>query len=261
MSERKTCAPSRAKASAIAWPMPSAAPVTTATFLSSRPMFPPLRRPSALELVEGDGDDDDGAGDHQLPLGLQVEHAKAVRQKLQDEDAERHAEKRADPAGQADAAQHHRGNHLELETEAGEVHRRAEARGEENAGDRGKERADDEAGELDPADAIAGEARHFGIAADRIHLPPEGPVAHYVHEGEEEHEGDHRGIGDDAEVAEPVDWLRQNVQVDGELLELMVAERKKAVEASVVGDRHLAGVKIDAATKDEQRAEGDDERV
>src|SRR5689334_13762050 len=101
--------------------MPSAAPVTTATFLSSRPMFPPLRRPPALELVECDRDDDDDAGDHQLPLGLQVEHAKAVRQELQDENAERHPEKRADPAGQTDAAEHHCGNHLKLEAKAGEV--------------------------------------------------------------------------------------------------------------------------------------------
>src|SRR5579871_2703470 len=138
MSERKTCAPSLAKPSPIAWPMPSAAPVTTATLPSSRPMLPSLACPPPLQFVEGDGDDDDAAGDHQLPLGLQVEHAQAVRQELQDEDAEGHAEERADAAGEADAAEHHRRHHLELEVQPSEMHGRAEPRGEQDAGHGGE---------------------------------------------------------------------------------------------------------------------------
>ena len=51
-----------------------------------------------------------------------AEHAEPVGQERQDQHAERHAEQAADAAGEADAAEHHRGDHLELEAEAGDVH-------------------------------------------------------------------------------------------------------------------------------------------
>ena len=172
----------------------------------------------------------------------EVEHAEPVRQERQDEHAERHAEERADAAGQADAAEDHRGHHLELEAEAGEMHGRAEARGEQDAGDGGEQRADDEADEFHPPNAVAGKPRHLGVAADGIDLPPERPVAHHIHEGDEEDEGDDRRIGHDAE-------------------ELLVAEREEAVEPDIVGDRRLAGVEIDAAAEDEEDAERHDQRV
>src|SRR5690349_4216236 len=105
MSEMKTCAPSRAIASDIAWPMPSAAPVMTAVFPFKRAMSASIRAP-AFRLVEGDRGNDDHAGDDQLPFGRQAEAAQTVGQELQDQHAERHAPKAADAAGEADAAEH-----------------------------------------------------------------------------------------------------------------------------------------------------------
>src|SRR4051794_5839427 len=148
MSLANTCAPSTAMASAMAWPMPSAAPVTTAILPCRRPMRNPPSDAPALELVEGDGGDDDAAGYDELPLGRQGQHAQAVGQERQDQHAERHAEQAADAAGQADAAEHDCGHDLELEAEAGDVDGRAEAGGQHDAGDRRKQRTDDKAGEL-----------------------------------------------------------------------------------------------------------------
>ena len=65
----------------------------------------------------------------------EAQPAQAVGQELQDQHAERHAEQAADAAGQADAAEHRRGDHLELEVEAGRVLRRADAGGQDDAGD------------------------------------------------------------------------------------------------------------------------------
>ena len=122
------------------------------------------------------------AGDHELPLGRQGEHAEAVGQERQDQDAERHAEQAADPAGQADPAEHDCRDDLELEAETGDMNRRAEARGKHDAGDGREQRADDEAGEFHALDVVAGETRDFGIAADGIDLAAERAVAHQIGE-------------------------------------------------------------------------------
>src|SRR3954454_17414800 len=47
------CAPSRAKASAMAWPMPRLAPVTTTTLLEKRFMLTQVGRFDAVHVVEG----------------------------------------------------------------------------------------------------------------------------------------------------------------------------------------------------------------
>ena len=58
-----------------------------------------------------------------------VQPAQAVGQELQDQHAERHAGQAADAAGEADAAEHGRGDDLELEIQSRRMLRRADARG------------------------------------------------------------------------------------------------------------------------------------
>src|SRR6218665_1327083 len=116
MSLRKTCAPSRAIACAIAWPMPSAAPVVAPFFPSSRAISASCCAP-ALCFVESHCGDDDHAGDDQLPFGRQPNPAQAIGQELQDQHTERHATQVADAAGETDPAKHGRGGHLEFEIE------------------------------------------------------------------------------------------------------------------------------------------------
>src|SRR5262245_60121478 len=129
MSLAKTWAPSAAMASVIAWPMPSAAPVTTAILPCKRPMGFSSDR-STLEFVEGDGGDDDGAGDNELPFGRKVQHAETIGQERQDQHADRRAEQTASASGQADAAQDDRSHDLELEAKPGDMDGRAEPRAE-----------------------------------------------------------------------------------------------------------------------------------
>ena len=120
--------------------------------------------------------------------------------------------------------------------------RRAEARRQQDAGDAGEQRADDEGDELGAADVVAGKPRHLGIAADGIELPAERAMAHEVDEGDEEDERDERRVGHRAEQAP-------------------VADLVEALEHQVVGDRLLAGVDVDAAADDEEAAERHDQRV
>src|SRR6218665_2016075 len=126
MSLRKTCAPSRAIACAIAWPMPSAAPGMTAVFPSSRAISASCCAP-ALGFVESHCGDDDHAGDDELGLGRQPKPAQAIGQELQDQHTERHATQVADAAGETDPAKHGRGDPLEFEIEPPRVLRQTDA--------------------------------------------------------------------------------------------------------------------------------------
>ena len=161
--------------------------------------------------VDRDGGDDDDAADHVLEEGIDLQLVERVVEHREDEDAADGAEHPAAAARERGAAEHHGRDRLEVVAAllADRRRARAEPAGEEQARQRGAERADD-VGEDDRAvRAHAGEARDLLVAADRVQAEAEARVAQQeVDDRHDAGEQEHRHRDDpEARVAEVLERL------------------------------------------------------
>src|SRR5438132_13311057 len=137
-----------------------------------------LARAAALaeHAVEPDRDYDDDADRHLLDRLRHVEHDKAVEQDAHDEGADDGVADLAAAAEQRGAADHRRGDRLELEALARDRLRCHQTRGEDEGGNADAEAADRIDREGDELDIDAGCPRRFAIAADRIDVASEARI-------------------------------------------------------------------------------------
>ena len=124
--------------------------------------------------VEGDGDDDRGAGDRQLPEGRDVDDRQGVLDDAEEERAEDGAADRADAAGDRDAADDAGGDDVELEAGGDVDVGDGVARDPEVAAEAGEGAGEDVGGGAGAADVDAGVDRGAGVAADGVEGAAEG---------------------------------------------------------------------------------------
>ena len=118
--------------------------------------------------VEGDGEDDGGAGDRHLPEGRDVDDRQGVLDDAEEQRAEHRAGDRADAAGDRDAADDAGGDDVELEA-AGDLDiGDGVARDPEIAAEAGDGAGEDEGEEVRAADVDAGIDRGRRVAADGV---------------------------------------------------------------------------------------------
>ena len=144
------------------------------TGLSHVQARPEDARPFREMRVDRHGQQQHAAGDDELRARAQAEQAEAVVDRADHERAEDGALHVAATAEQRRAADDRGGDRVQQDRAAARVGvDRAQARGEHDAADRRHERADREAGDLDPVDVDARAPRGLGVAADRVDVAPE----------------------------------------------------------------------------------------
>src|SRR3954451_22124576 len=103
--------------------------------------------PHRDQAVGADGQDDQRADDGLLPELVDVEHRQGAADHREQQGAEARAPDRAAAAEDRDAADHHRGHHVQLVTGAGRRVDRAEPGREQHPGQPGERAGQDEGGE------------------------------------------------------------------------------------------------------------------
>src|SRR5882724_1147791 len=189
MSPAIVVAPSAAKSSATASPMPRAPPVTRATLprslsISSSPS--PDRRPAvslrgsclpAARPVRRHRKNDDRPLHHELKLNGEAEEQHDVEDHGQEQRAQQAAEHAAPAAGQCDPAHHRGDDRVELIAPADPVVDAVDVTDQDQAADAGQDRAADVAGDGHAIDIHADQLGGPGVATHHIHPPAErGPA-------------------------------------------------------------------------------------
>ena len=142
-------------------------------------------------VVERHGGEQDRAADDVLPVDRDVEQRERARHHRQQHRAEDGAEDRALAARQAGAADHRRGDDVELHADAEGRLGRAEARHVDDAGDAAERRAEHRGEEDHPLGADAGIGGRLLVAAGVEDLPERGRAAQQeVEDDDEDHEDD-----------------------------------------------------------------------
>ena len=148
-----------------------------------------------VALLDQHRPDDDQPLQHQLKVRVDVVQLQQVRQQPEDQHADERARHPPAPAHQAGAADHHRGDRVELEPGARVGLALAVLRHEEHRRDPGEHPRDRIGRDLGPRDVDAREPRRLLVAADGVDVAPEGGEAQHravdQHRGEEE-EARHR---------------------------------------------------------------------
>ena len=150
----------------------------------------------AAHDVDQHSENEDDALDDHLPVGLDAQKRHAVADRLEDQRAQQRAGDLAAAAGEADAAQNDGGDDVHVAADAAGGQRNADLRGEQNAAQRARHGAVDEAAHLDAADVDAGEIAGVLIAADGVDLPSEARIFQNIgrdgkHDDHQQHDDRH----------------------------------------------------------------------
>ena len=128
--------------------------------------------PAQFQRGAADGDEDDDAGEEIQPVRRHAGDDQPVLQHRQQRHAEDRAEHAADPAEQAGAAEHDRGQHMQLLAhQRGRHHRLVKLRLRQRR-DAGRGTHQPIGQQVEAEDVEAGALGGVAIAAERIDLPP-----------------------------------------------------------------------------------------
>ncbi len=199
-----------------------------------------LRVLDRADAIDGDGDEQQHAGEHARQLRRQRRQAQTVPQDGEREQAEHRTAERAAPAEHRGAAEHDGGNRVELVAGAGVRPRLSEMRDVDDTRRTGNDPRQhiDEADA--PTDGQAREARPVGAEPDRVQRP-----------------ADHRSV-QEQRISQQRDHEQRQLR-GNDAPQIPLPEREESRREAGVVHRALGDALGDAA-KQRQRPERDDER-